>query len=1077
MKQDLVTINQISTNPRYSYLELTRFNIQKLEQYGFITVLKEEEVSYVSIVQLENHKKVEKEFFDNHVSFLYFIEKVFKLNKTTPKNIYKLALIKNSCLKLTIKMFMNKEYVSKQDYNNFFNTFIHKIDVLNQLGISESLYQQKLVELNICETPLTPRSRFIYLSDYKTLKINVNKDDYLNDNHTWLVAARVIKDKRYKHIASNVESLLRIAKAGHIKYYTNSDNVVFVEERTLNEYAEEVLILKNDYYMITKVTKLLGIKQFNISQLSKSLIPNLLHICYQKNIDVKYYEIPIQSETLYIHRKSFDQFLLDHISNNQIVKDYQLEINTLNRLVKRFKIKRLTLHYTLSLFNKKEIEQLFENSPHPLAANVIEKDNSKLCNYYNFGQVKSLLSATQGQMVHIRKEEQLSFEYYQGTTIYFKGDIDKLLEIQTNAKEKYYTSSYIYNKLGAKYINLQRFKACKVSTLIRAAFNTRSSMHFYLKSDIEPYINNHQIKRQISELELTNPKEVFLHRIKIESCDFLEKNTFTYEQWMNYCMEKLESSSTNTSPTTIPKLVNCSKRLTSFLNDEELYKKQTTEINFALFRDNVPITHQHAFYGFLNKLSDELSIRKLPLINIKKIWNPYKKETPENEKAKEIYTYEEYKKIFDYVINIDKHKKIAIEDAMDTKNNQTNTYYASSWFYVMMHLNNAWRHQDICTLPCIELKELNINSLEQFKDINLSLKQAQQIINQIITMNLTVSKTNVTNQFFCSEELKIPLATAAIICQLINNQSSTIKNHLIDFGNKNQKFSRKSQKKFFSNFVDKSFIFENRKFNRTLLSFMYSLLVNNGHGGAALEVAQRLRAHKDQESTNIYIKIPENEFNYLSRQLFKRNHFGYIPSLFLDTLNDSSLTYNQKTNNIVEINKIMGGIYGIEVTSGFINSILSEKKTIMDMVLSMGKEEVLDFLFKIDCELLPSKEENFQCLLSETGCIKPFENCRRCAYSIPNFYALSAITESISQLLINFSKDFQNTLYDTEKIKLANLLFREIDILFEACVEFGQEEVFQFFKGNKEGYFNLLDLLDDVTGNYDLKNYLTYKPT
>ena len=82
-------------------------------------------------------------------------------------------------------------------------------------------------------------------------------------------------------------------------------------------------------------------------------------------------------------------------------------------------------------------------------------------------------------------------------------------------------------------------------------------------------------------------------------------------------------------------------------------------------------------------------------------------------------------------------------------------------------------------------------------------------------------------------------------------------------------FSVKAHNTFFENFEIKDFQFQSRKMNRTILVLIYMVLVKR-KGSAALKIAQRLRAHENFETTNIYLVIPQHELDELSESLFDR---------------------------------------------------------------------------------------------------------------------------------------------------------------------------------------------------------------
>src|SRR5699024_10331513 len=141
----------------------------------------------------------------------------------------------------------------------------------------------------------------------------------------------------------------------------------------------------------------------------------------------------------------------------------------------------------------------------------------------------------------------------------------------------------------------------------------------------------------------------------------------------------------------------------------------------------------------------------------------------------------------------------------------------------------------------------------------------------------------------------------------------------------------------------------------------------------------------------------EEELNNLTHQLFIREHFGYIPDLFAEALFGNNNDREQRTEEILAIKKIFGDIYNIESTAGFLNTVQAEKKKVSDMILSMGFEEATDHMFKLDAQLLPSKEDHVQCFIGIENCNKHNIACRNCPMSVPNFYALSSLAESLTK--------------------------------------------------------------------------------
>src|SRR5699024_7522955 len=161
---------------------------------------------------------------------------------------------------------------------------------------------------------------------------------------------------------------------------------------------------------------------------------------------------------------------------------------------------------------------------------------------------------------------------------------------------------------------------------------------------------------------------------------------------------------------------------------------------------------------------------------------------------------------------------------------------------------NAWRHSDVITFPQVNLSGTQIIDLNWMLENELGDEDADYIIKQAYRAEISISKTQVKNYFFCSEELKRPIATAIAICQLRINALSPLRESIIDFGNKKQDFSDTRRKYFFELFEDENFYFSSRKVNRSLMSYIYVLLSKMQKGTAGLKTIQKMRGHVEQET-------------------------------------------------------------------------------------------------------------------------------------------------------------------------------------------------------------------------------------
>ncbi len=901
--------------------------------------------------------------------------------------------------------------------------------------------------------------------------------------------SQIYNNSKYTHVKTSPNKLKRLEREGLIETVKDSDGFNKVILSSLERYVQE--------------EKKVFVQCFTIGQAARKLISYKYRFksefkleTYKKNIlDLLNLEIlkPVlfANET-YITKESVNQFLLDYISREEALGKLNAGNVILWKILKNNNVDNIYLSQHHIFHPRQIVESLIEEYNQKVLPDNT-KGTGKLIkgkvyntdNFYSTSEARALLNLNKAQWKQLRKEENLTDTIFGGIRHYPKEPINKLKIRQQKLKDEYYTSDEVQKLLGLQYhsshskiIDARK----KVSTVFRGVHPQKRIEYIYPKSIVNEIVQENELKEVvISFSDNIDAYEYVLNSLEI---NFHNSESFTYKEWKKFVHRILRntSESVETIHYTIFRYAKCTGILVNFLGEKEIYELTSNRINLELFNENIPFMYQKIFYSFINSIYNKLIEKnKKKLFKFERLVNPYQKEIIPKDKT--IYDYEDYKSLFNFATNLSLHKRKAIEDVKKQMNQRIITQntsgkikkqrsynYDSSWLYVLVHLNNAWRHKDVIRFPKIDLNDLsvpNIN-LEWLEQNDLSDEDARRIINQVMRKDLRTTKTNATNRFFCSKDVTLSLATAAVICELRRAAVTPNYDYLINFNSIRNEFTSRYRSTFFKDF-NAELTFENRKMNRSLLSYTYYLLVKKGHSQAALEVAQRLRAHFDFETTNIYIFIPEEELNNLTHQLFIREHFGYIPDLFAEVLFGNKDDREKRTEEIVTVKQMFGDIYNIECTAGFLNTIQAEKKKVSDMILSMGFEEATDHMFKLDAQLLPSKEEHVQCLIGLENCIKHNIACRNCSMSVPNFYALSSLAESLTnrvQQLTSLGKQE----FESEKTKLVNIFSVEMDQWIRAAEKFGKEVIYQFVEGGSQALKEKMKQIPVA----ELNNYKTY---
>ncbi|CAN7272666.1 hypothetical protein [Paenibacillus sp. LjRoot56] len=661
-------------------------------------------------------------------------------------------------------------------------------------------------------------------------------------------------------------------------------------------------------------------------------------------------------------------------------------------------------------------------------------------------------------------------------------DLDFLVTEQSKQIDDYSALYILSNEIKEKY-NIshagKKFKWILPPPLIcvkRANLDWSGTKFLYLKTDITQYLEYKQNKKairldsnQTGLIYSTVDSQLFhsfLTIIDQLNISFSNDSQETKAFWYKYVERKLAKSSANaeTKSADVSKLLKITELFIRHTADKEIFSYSINELNLLFFNDMIQISYQQEIRFFLSTIKKALLKKGIDL----KISNLRYDPSTVNDKStdKDIYSIENYIQLLDYVGNIKLHKLNAINDIRNFKSNYY--HYSSSWLYVLLHLNNAWRHYDVTLFPRIDLNHTKISSLEWLQANEISREDAQRIVAQIKSMNLIHSKTGKIRYFFCSDELLLPFANAAAICELRCRLYEPFSDCLIDFksnANASRIFKIRSKKRFFFNMIE-NLNFESLKMNRTIISYMYNVIkkVTNRN---PLEITKFIRSHSDEEVNNIYLILTQEHLDFLTRQLFNTGHFGYIYDLLGEILfNDSPLELEEKASRSLILKDTFGDIFHVERMAGLLRALLNERTSVSNILNELHPEKTKSLLNLIKLGQQPAKEDGYQCIF--TKCKYPEKSCGKCQCSIPNIYALSKLGIVLNKRIEEYKQKFDTGLIG-DRTRIANLLYSELSQLKEAINKFGEHVVSEFLEGGIETLREKLSLLPSGIQNLTMK--------
>ncbi|MCU5305751.1 hypothetical protein OB974_00300 [Bacillus cereus] len=610
----------------------------------------------------------------------------------------------------------------------------------------------------------------------------------------------------------------------------------------------------------------------------------------------------------------------------------------------------------------------------------------------------------------------------------------------------------------------------------------RDGLHFrqgrtliYLKKDVLSFNEKRNREKNIENIIHQSEApiyDVLLTALQEADIDFNDNGKETEQYWFTYVKRK--SSKSNASRATTKKeirmLFNTTILLTEMTNLKEIFTYTERELNLAIFNSNVNKTVQTEMYKFLRQVSETREIAGVSTsYNFKKLNNVYKKPNRvQNEKT--IYSIEEYISLIDYTKDIVQHKKRAIEDIQLQIKKEKHSHRDSSWLYVLLHLNNAWRHYDVASFPRINLQQTQIgkmetlDALEWIEKNSLSEQDIITIINQVRAMSFVHSKTKKKRHFFCSQELMAAFAHAAVLCELRCQISQPLSHTLIDFNNRTKTFKEVLKKAFFEGY-DNNFIFKSKQMNRTLISYVYSVIKKTTNRNP-LEITKFIRSHSNEETTNIYIDIPQEQLDFITNQIFDLGHFGYAYDALSELILQEPIdNREERTQTSLALKEVFGNVYHIEQVARYLNRLSEEQQIVYKVIRGLSLEERKEIYNSIKLGQQPAKKEYFQCIYQT--CKFPNRDCEKCQFAVPNFYALSQLEEEFKMNFNEFKEKFDSTTKQGEKIRLSNLLYNYLYLIESAVKKFGKDEVSSFFKNGLE------EFKKDLHSIPNLKEYVT----
>lgn len=669
-----------------------------------------------------------------------------------------------------------------------------------------------------------------------------------------------------------------------------------------------------------------------------------------------------------------------------------------------------------------------------------------------------------------------------------KKTVNKLLKLQQQFMDKYVLYDYIVEFLHLK-INkftehdeeiLATLTQYKVPAYIKyiKKYSTIKEERAYLKSDLIVIKSQFHtsIKSPITlsidnNISGSTPYDTYKTRLNQLQDQFVlgivTKNSL--DLWNKYVHYKLSMSTASTQ--TFNGQVNVYIRvlivLLNYLNSHQLPDiNLITSGQIARWYDdlesNTYITTLNNFFAYAYYHYQELGIAtKYKCSELK---NRKPKVVYLNNTIPSIYTFNDYSEIFNFTNNYFSHINLAISEIEES----STCSYASTWFYVIMHLNNAWRSSDITNFPYIDISDIilrnEINDFNWYLNNRLSKAECTIILIRLQNNPKVISKTKKYTRLTCSDELLITFSTLySLLFLYTKDKFSTSLEYVTHYYNLHNCLSNKLLNRFFYKINIPNFKFKSRKMNKTLLTFvdfMENYYITNNID-ISRKHAMLLRSHVSPESTLHYIKHNKETFNTLTNMICARGEFGYAYEMMIkSSLTDSSeLSFDDMTSEIRKLQTVIPNINDINKIYSFLNITQRERIELNQYMNTLTLEEIQQKLTKLYINHSSCKFD------THIGCIREHcpkngnkDMCLSCILHVPTIYSLTTICNSLKDDIEQYSKCNN----EISKHKLEIKLIKKSRDLIWAQKKYGNLVLQEILNITAANYDNFLLLINNI---------------
>ena len=384
----------------------------------------------------------------------------------------------------------------------------------------------------------------------------------------------------------------------------------------------------------------------------------------------------------------------------------------------------------------------------------------------------------------------------------------------------------------------------------------------------------------------------------------------------------------------------------------------------------------------------------------------------------DIYSYNEWSELYDYLTDLDRHIAKAYEDRV----------YAQYWAVMAVHLTSLIRISDI-----ISLKSLHFEG-ERYVRANELIKRPLELheavaITDVFRHHLELIPTVKTNQlkhYYPVIEVAPTIAAAMCILEYHRIREDDISLFTIKAADSDRIDDK---------FDEIPVRFQSTKATKTLATMIHAKAEENGQTNALFLVsaARSHRMHNGfSETTSIYLQESKLEGypKEIARYVCRRGVFGWLYIAMLKYINKELPSLENATTQ-VELLKSRIEPEQAERIADFLQNADREQKAVLKQLSKYSRENISSFLMQLGTANTATSLPETYCIFGKS-CSKVRTEptaCLHCYSSLKTSYTLELIGKNLSTLLGRMNEITLSNITERQKLtfQIQKLLFILMD--------------------------------------------------